>query len=307
MVAVQRISYQLFESDFEGFSQTLGASLEQTGFAVLTNVNIDSGFLRRLKAALAELFCFKDSCLRQQLAPPAGMSGQRGYFGFEDECHPGSSAREQKAYFQYGADQNIWPEHRLNPEWVGEGVEWLGRSYFNRLTGILSNCLFAIANYTSVKKLPGLLDPTFKESWTIGRFLYYPAYTPAQLHRALPRSQLHLDSNLLTGLNWAPGLIVKTKQGEVIEVDGDDGDLVINSGMMLALLLGDALGDYERFMPTQHGVKAPTSDQNGERYTYPVFLHPHWDTPLPQHKEWNPDGLCAKDWLSWWVNRCQVG
>jgi len=85
------------------------------------------------------------------------------------------------------------------------------------------------------------------------------------------RAAAHEDINLLTILPAAnePGLQVKTKDGNWLDVPCDFGNLIINIGDMLQ----EASGGY--FPSTTHRVVSPEgADTSKARVSLPLFLHP---------------------------------
>ena len=91
------------------------------------------------------------------------------------------------------------------------------------------------------------------------------------------RAGAHEDINLLTLLPAAnePGLQVKAKNGEWLDVPCDFGNLIINIGDMLQ----EASGGY--FPSTTHRVINPEGhDATRARISLPLFLHPRPDVVL---------------------------
>ncbi|NMV12645.1 isopenicillin N synthase family oxygenase, partial [Vibrio parahaemolyticus] len=105
---------------------------------------------------------------------------------------------------------------------------------------------------------------------TLLRVLHYPPMTGEEEPGAI-RAAAHEDINLLTVLPAAnePGLQVKSKEGDWIDVPCDFGNLIINIGDMLQ----EASGGY--FPSTTHRVINPTGGrQEKSRISLPLFLHP---------------------------------
>jgi len=105
---------------------------------------------------------------------------------------------------------------------------------------------------------------------TLLRVLHYPPLEGDEELGAI-RAGAHEDINLLTVLPAAnePGLHVKTKDGDWLDVPCDFGNLIINIGDMLQ----KASGGY--YPSTTHRVINPESADKTKFCIYlPLFLHP---------------------------------
>ncbi|QSX35058.1 isopenicillin N synthase family oxygenase [Shewanella avicenniae] len=113
---------------------------------------------------------------------------------------------------------------------------------------------------------------------TLLRILHYPPLTGHETPGAI-RAAAHEDINLLTVLPAAnePGLQVKSRDGEWIDVPSDFGNLIINIGDMLQ----EASNGY--FPSTTHRVINPAgADMSKSRISLPLFLHPRPDVVLSE-------------------------
>lgn len=102
------------------------------------------------------------------------------------------------------------------------------------------------------------------------RILHYPPLKGDEKPDAI-RASAHEDINLLTVLPAAnePGLQVKTKDNEWLDVPCDFGNLIVNIGDMLQ----EVSGGY--FPSTTHRVINPAGSVNNKsRISLPLFLHP---------------------------------
>ncbi|MGB7995352.1 MAG: 2OG-Fe(II) oxygenase family protein, partial [Photobacterium halotolerans] len=110
------------------------------------------------------------------------------------------------------------------------------------------------------------------------RVLHYPPLKGEEELGAI-RAGAHEDINLLTVLPAAnePGLQVKAKTGEWLDVPCEFGNLIINIGDMLQ----EASGGY--FPSTTHRVINPEgADKTKSRISLPLFLHPKPDVVLSE-------------------------
>ena len=113
---------------------------------------------------------------------------------------------------------------------------------------------------------------------TLLRILYYPPLEGDEELGAI-RAGAHEDINLLTILPAAnePGLQVKTKENEWLDVPCDFGNLIINIGDMLQ----EASEGY--YPSTTHRVVNPEgADKTKSRISLPLFLHPKPDVVLSE-------------------------
>ncbi len=110
------------------------------------------------------------------------------------------------------------------------------------------------------------------------RILHYPPLEGDEELGAI-RAGAHEDINLLTVLPAAnePGLQVKTKEGDWLDVPCDFGNLIINIGDMLQ----EASGGY--YPSTTHRVINPEgADKTKSRISLPLFLHPKPEVVLSE-------------------------
>ncbi len=113
---------------------------------------------------------------------------------------------------------------------------------------------------------------------TLLRVLHYPPLEGDEELGAI-RAGAHEDINLLTVLPAAnePGLQVKTKEGDWLDVPCDFGNLIINIGDMLQ----EASGGY--YPSTTHRVINPEgADKTKSRISLPLFLHPKPEVVLSE-------------------------
>jgi isopenicillin N synthase-like dioxygenase len=113
-------------------------------------------------------------------------------------------------------------------------------------------------------------------SQTLLRILHYPPLAGNEEPDAI-RAAAHEDINLITILPAAnePGLQVKLKDGNWLDVPSDFGYLIVNIGDMLQ----EASGHH--FPSTTHRVVNPQgADTSKARISLPLFLHPRPDVVL---------------------------
>lgn len=110
---------------------------------------------------------------------------------------------------------------------------------------------------------------------TLLRAIYYPILTGYEDQNAM-RSAEHEDIDLITIIAspTTPGLQVKYRDGQWIDVPHDPDYVIINSGDMLSECTSG-------FYPSAtHRVINPDVRHNMTRISIPLFVHPHSDTIL---------------------------
>ena len=115
-------------------------------------------------------------------------------------------------------------------------------------------------------------------SQSLLRVLHYPPMKGDEEPGAI-RAAAHEDINLITILPASnePGLQVKTKSNEWIDVPSDFGTLIVNIGDMLQ----ETTQGY--YPSTSHRVINPTGKGSDKsRISLPLFLHPRPDVILSE-------------------------
>jgi isopenicillin N synthase-like dioxygenase len=278
MDAITPVSFGRYHTDFDGFSQGLGASFERYGFAVVADHGLDQG---RIDAAITDakaLFALPDQA---KLAYETGAGGQRGYVPFGKETAKGSAAHDLKEFWHVGRDlpaghaygqvmaPNVWPKEIPGFQ---ASETWL----FNALDALGAEILRAIAHYLGLPR--DQFTAAIRDGNSILRLLHYPP-TPGDGPNL--RAGPHEDINAITLLLGAEeaGLEVLDRDGRWLAINPPPGAVVCNIGDMLARA---ACG---RLPSTTHRVANPTAERRGvARYSTPFFLHfapDHLIAPLP--------------------------
>ena len=240
-------------------------SLRKTGFGVLRNHPLDEETVARIYARWQAFF----------------ENGEKSDYLFDPERHDGffpqaqaetakgRDVRDIKEYFHF------YPWGRCPPELKAE------LDAYHAATGEFAASLLGWVE----KHTPPKVAETFSEplstmiagsEQSLLRVLHYPPI-PDGVEPGAIRAAAHEDINLLTVLPSAnePGLQVKAKSGEWLDVPCDFGNLIINVGDMLQ----EASGGY--FPSTTHRVVNPAgSDASRSRISLPLFLHPRPDVVL---------------------------
>lgn len=242
-------------------------SLRQTGFGVLKNHPIRQQQVDDIYRRWAEFFNSDD---KHQYA--YHKSTQDGFFSTQvSEVAKGFKKKDIKEYFHYYP----WGQ-------CPEDLRVQLQDYYAASTNLAAQLLGWIeqesptevaANYS----MP-LSDMIKDSQQTLLRVLHYPPLAGDEEADAI-RAAAHEDINLITILPAAnePGLQVKSKSGEWLDVPCDFGNLIVNIGDMLQ----EASGHH--FPSTTHRVINPQgADMTRARISLPLFLHPRPDVKLSE-------------------------
>jgi len=287
--------------DKSSFSQAIGDSFRDYGFALVKDHGIHSALIAQGWALTAEFFALPEAEKRSYFIP--GQGGARGYTPFKTEIAKGASAHDLKEFWHVGRDlpeghplaasmaPNIWP---TRPEAFRATFEALFAE-FDKVGAVI---LSRIATYLGLAE--DWFDPTIEDGNSILRLLHYPPVADAE--GGAIRAGAHEDINLITLLLGAEeaGLELLTKDGRWISASPPPGALVINIGDMLQRLTNHVLPS------TTHRVRNPDAQRAAHaRYSMPFFLHLRSDfafKTLPQCiSAENPDrypvSITADDYL----------
>ncbi|KIF49550.1 2OG-Fe(II) oxygenase [Vibrio owensii 47666-1] len=248
-------------------AQQFVTSLRETGFGVLKNHPIPQELVESIYKNWYEFFCSE-----QKNDFQFNVETQDGYFPPSvSEVAKGHSVKDIKEYF------HVYPWGQM-PELLREEI----LEYYERANAFAQELLGWVEEYApkevQEKFSIALSEMINNSDKTLLRVLHYPPMTGEEEPGAI-RAAAHEDINLLTVLPAAnePGLQVKSKEGDWLDVPCDFGNLIINIGDMLQ----EASGGY--FPSTTHRVINPTGGrQEKSRISLPLFLHPKPDTVLSE-------------------------
>ncbi len=255
--------------DPKSFSDELGQSFVDYGFAIVRDHGIPQDLIERAEQLSKEFFALPDEVKRKYLIPGGG--GARGYTAFGVETAKGAQAFDLKEFWHVGRElpaghkfrdvmaDNIWPE-----EIPGFKETYL--ALYDAFDDAGVKVLRAIARFLKVDE--EFFTDTVRDGNSVMRLLHYPAQDePTGNHI---RAGAHEDINTITLLLGAEeaGLELKTRDGRWIPVSPKPGELVINIGDMLQRLTNGVLRS------TSHRVVNPAPDRASHaRYSMPFFLH----------------------------------
>jgi isopenicillin N synthase-like dioxygenase len=267
--SVASVSLRDADRDPDAFSQELGHSFVDYGFAIIRDHGIPQDLIDRAEAKAKEYFALPDVVKQKYVIPGGG--GARGHTPFGIETAKGAKAHDLKEFWHVGRElpeghefrnvmaDNVWPSEI--PGFKETFLELYDT--FDR-TGI--RVLRAIARFLKVDE--EYFTDTVRDGNSVMRMLHYPPQAePTGEHI---RAGAHEDINTITLLLGAEeaGLELKTRDGRWIPVSPKKCELVINIGDMLQRLTNG------RLRSTSHRVVNPSPDRaSNARYSMPFFLH----------------------------------
>ena len=296
------VSMTLLETDKAAFARELGRSFREFGFAAISDHGLDEDLIARAYAKAAEFFALPEETKMKYFIEGGG--GARGYTPFGKEIAKDAKHVDLKEFWHVGRD--LPPGHPyeadMAPNVVPEEVaEWreVVHGLYAAFDAMGVQVLRAIALDLGLEET--FFDDTVKDGNSVMRLLHYPPVTgdPGGSIRA----EAHGDINTITLLLGAeePGLQVKTRSGEWVDMNPPPGCLVVNMGDMLARSTNDVLPS------TQHRVVNPAGARTEHsRYSMPFFLHYRPDYMIetlpgcagPDNPDKYPEPIRANDYLN---------
>jgi isopenicillin N synthase-like dioxygenase len=297
---IASVSLNDADRDPVAFSQRLGRSFEDYGFAIVADHGIPDALIARAEKKAKAFFALPEEVKRKYLIPGGG--GARGYTPFGIETAKGHKAHDLKEFWHVGRDlppghpfrnhmgDNLWPAEV-------EGFKETFQELYAAFDEAGLKILKAIARYLDVDE--DYFADSVRDGNSVMRLLHYPPQTePTGEHI---RAGAHEDINAITLLIGAEeaGLELLTKDGRWIPVSPRPGELVVNIGDMLQRLTNGLLRS------TSHRVVNPAPDRASRaRYSMPYFLHFRSDfliealpgtVPAGEQPKWPP--ITADDYL----------
>lgn len=242
-------------------------SIHETGFAVLRDPPVDGALLKRMADGWLAFFQSDDKFNYQFERRPDGE--QHGYFSLSvSEIALGRSVKDIKEFF-HAVPGSPMPEALRDDVLIYRAQALaLGRTLLGWLQAALpADCL----NDPDVDLAAALADAP-----SVLRLLHYPPLGGDEPTDSV-RAAAHEDINFITLLpvSAQPGLQVRTRGGRWLDLYGESGEMIINTGDMLQEMTGG-------FLPstTHRVINPPASEQNVSRISMPFFLAPHLDLRL---------------------------
>lgn len=251
------------------FSEELGQSFEEFGFAIVRDHGVPQELIHRAEDKAKEFFALPEAVKLKYKIP--GSGGARGYTPFGVETAKGATARDLKEFWHVGRElprgdplerfmpPNVWPSEV-------EGFRETFEALYASLEASGLRILSAIALHLGLPE--HYFDATVDKGNSVLRLLHYPPISEAAEGEI--RAAAHEDINTITLLLGAEeaGLELLAKDGRWLPVAPPPGALAVNIGDMLQRLTA------HRLRSTTHRVVNPTGPAaRRARYSMPFFLH----------------------------------
>lgn len=276
------------------FISALFDGLSEYGFVVIKDHGISQQTIDRAYELSEKLFSLPSEAKSKY----DRGDGQRGYIAFGKETAKGNEHPDLKEYWHVGPEldkmspyfdaypKNFWPEE------IPEFRAFFGDLY-QSLNDVANLILSALGE--AMKLEPGFFESMIHEGNSVQRLIHYPALKNVDAESGSIRAAAHADINLMTLLIGATdsGLELLDKDGLWLPVHNEEGEIVIDTGDMMARLTNNVLP------ATMHRVVNP-KDLSRARYSIPFFVHPKNATSLaslPQFGEQKFPKITAGEFL----------
>ena len=241
-------------------------SLHESGFAIIKNQPISDQLINNVYKDWEKFFNSNKKNI--YLFHP---KKQDGYFPFKSESAKDNNNKDLKEFF------HIYPLWGRYPEFISNNTlilyDELIKLGKELLQFIDNNCPEKIRNKFS-EPLNSMSD---NSEQNLMRVIHYPPLNNNDIaNKNNVRAAAHTDINLITVLvsGSQPGLQVKDKRGNWLDVKSETGQIIINIGDMLQ----ECSKGY--YPSTEHQVINPSKDNNISRFSIPMFMHPRPEVVL---------------------------
>ncbi len=250
------------------FVATLGRSLLETGFVKVAGHAVDPDRLSAAYRSAADVFALPDDVKARYVHPE--LHGARGLVPFGREKAKDATVADLKEFWHVGPSGgdgpgNVWPAEV--PSFEAEMT-----ALHASMEATAELLLEAVAEHLGLPRRH--LADLVVGADSILRVLHYPPVGGDAPPGAV-RAAAHEDINFITLLPAATddGLQLRDRDGRWCRVDGDEGELVVDSGDQLSRYLNG------RVPATTHRVVNP-DDGSLDRYSMPFFCQPRPEVVL---------------------------
>lgn len=291
MVKLDPIDYQLWDINKFSFSELLGKSFKETGFAIIENHRISEKIIHNADISSEAFFSLPLNVKQKYSDPEDGF--QRGYSPIGTENAKNKKEADLKEFWHTG--RKLIPSSKYNAtmkqtpsvDEIKNFDQNISKLYeeFDKLGKEL---LKAIAIYLNLNEC--WFQDKVNYGNSILRLLHYPPQKIPPLDGSV-RAGAHEDINLITLLLGASesGLQVKHRSGDWIDINAKQGAVVVNVGDMLQRITSGVLPS------TTHRVINPKPNRAMfSRYSKPFFLHLNNDTIIEPLDSCLSEGVIAE-------------
>jgi len=196
----------------------------------------------------------------------------RGYIPFEIKTDRGEFIGDLKEFYQMtGPTQPaaLWPKEQ--PTFKAALMP-----LYDASETCTRQLLTAVALYLGYEENETILADLIGRGNSVLRVLHYPPLDLMAAALGAVRAAEHEDVNIMTLFSKAsaPGLQIKLKDGNWIDVVVPDGALIATPSAILAYLTNDYI------KATTHRVINPPAGDVTARYAFPFFANPQLDAPI---------------------------
>ena len=257
------------------FVKEMGESLKEFGFFAIGDHGVEQNLIEQNYAHMRQFFDLDDETKNKYEI--SGFMGQRGFTSFGKEHAKDSDQPDLKEFWHVGREvpdsHDLHEVYRPNI-WIDEVPDYKDSALrlMDQLDQLAIHLLRALALYLGEEET--YFDYLVVDGNSILRTIHYPEI-PEDAHPAAIRAAAHEDINLITILceSTAPGLELLRHDGTWMQVHGQSGYLVVDSGDMLARITNEVIP------ATTHRVVNPDHSRT-KRYSMPYFVHTRPDAIL---------------------------
>lgn len=262
--------------DKVAFINGLFQGIKDYGFIILKDHGVDTKLFDAGYEILEDVFALPTETKMKYVS--AAGDGQRGYTPFGKEHAKDSPVMDLKEFWHVGRElpaghpdkahqpDNIFPQEN-------EAFKTVFLQLFNQLERAGEKMLEALTLPLEVEK--DFFAKMIHNGSSVFRLLHYPPIGADVDPRCL-RAAPHEDINFITILPAATGggLQLKDRDGRWLDVNAENGTLIVDAGDMLARLTNDVIPS------TTHQVVNTPEATLKPRYSMPFFMHPRPDAML---------------------------
>lgn len=257
------------------FVDNLYSGIKDYGFIILVDHIVKDDTIKKGYDSVKKFFELSEAKKKEYICAKGG--GQRGYTAFGTEHAKDNPHMDLKEFWHVGREvpkghnfydyypENVWPDE------VDGFKENLLKLYdaLDQTSHVLLEALGKALDVPS-----DYFTKMIDTGNSVLRAIHYPPVGDAPPAGSI-RAAAHGDINLITILMGATasGLQLLDRDGQWLDVETKEGQLVVDSGDMLSRITNDVIP------ATIHRVINP-DDSGSERYSMPFFVHPHPEAML---------------------------
>ncbi len=252
------------------FSATLGAAMEDIGFAVLINHGVDVGLFDRAEAAVRRFFETIPECERDPYLARRHGSVNQGYFPIKHTTIIHPDLVEGWVFCRRAFDLDERDAFDARAFWPRSEFEPAFRELVQAEERLILPIMQSILSHLGCE--PGLYDDKLRRTNFGLRLNYYPA--PENLTEVPTGGRMlgHEDVDLFTFLP-APSVeglqVLNRRNMQWIRLDAPRGSIILNTGDYIQRISND------RLPSTTHRVSQPrrAEDMRRARVSFPMAVY----------------------------------